>query len=150
MMVEFGVTFLPGSWFSCRALSKWGQRAQLAQSKKSLKSGLLIKDVFLGGSLVARSVRQWVGRTSFFAAVLASVPPPNCTRPLVFFQEFIHYCIALVQSGACLFSFLFTARYSLSKAMLYLAFFFLHNYLCHYLFFPRLNIVGSQSLIKNK
>ena len=40
MMVKFGITFLPGSWFSCRALSNCGERAQLAQSKKSLKSGL--------------------------------------------------------------------------------------------------------------
>ena len=42
MMVQFGVTFWPGSWFSCQALSKWGKRAQLAQSRKSFKSGLSI------------------------------------------------------------------------------------------------------------
>ena len=39
-MVKLGITFLPGSWFSCRALSKCGERARLAQSKKSLESGL--------------------------------------------------------------------------------------------------------------
>ena len=42
MNEKFGVTFLPGSRFSSRALSNCGQRARLAQSKKSLKSGLVI------------------------------------------------------------------------------------------------------------
>ena len=40
MIVKLGMTFLPGSWFSFRALSNCGERARLAQSKKSLKSGL--------------------------------------------------------------------------------------------------------------
>ena len=42
MNVKFGITYLPGSRFSSRALSNCGQRARLAQSKKSLKSACLM------------------------------------------------------------------------------------------------------------
>ena len=41
-MIKFGITFLAGSWFSCRTLSNNGERPRLAQSKKSLKSGLAL------------------------------------------------------------------------------------------------------------
>ena len=42
MIIKFGIVFLPGSRFSSRALSNCGERARLAQSKKSLKSGLVM------------------------------------------------------------------------------------------------------------
>ena len=42
MISNLAKQFMPGSWFSRQALSKFVERARLALSKKSLKSGLYI------------------------------------------------------------------------------------------------------------
>ena len=68
MTIKFGMVFLPGSRFSSRALSNCGERVRLAQSKKSLKSGLFIAIIHLLFIRLGVAATWW--RWSLFFAII--------------------------------------------------------------------------------
>ena len=70
MIIKFGIVFLPGLRFSSRALSNCGERARLAQSKKSLKSGLITNIEITIKPLVGLQVVCFIGGHALLTGAL--------------------------------------------------------------------------------